>query len=163
MAYWVEGTVLGEAVAGLVFFDRVHVRQGREWKETRMFADLQICWSVFGNTYADGSIEFGHIVKGKRGFNAGVVVEDDQLLAGSSTVDATFWLDPAGFSAAAGPGHRFETRYFRGVLEPGSSSRTPSARAAAASLGGRFASDVAMAAFDARAVASASAARRLSP
>jgi hypothetical protein len=101
LPYWVTGTMLGEKVTGLLYFDRVHARAGKEWKETTLFKDIQVCWHIFGNTYDDGSVEFGKIVKGKRGFNLGVVVEGMDLVASGSTVDSKFQLDEAGFVDSA--------------------------------------------------------------
>ena len=57
--YWVHGEVLGRPTSGLVYFDRVHLKPGTEWKETKMFTDVQLSWNIFGNRYADGSIEAG--------------------------------------------------------------------------------------------------------
>lgn len=95
--YWVDGTVLGRRVYGLLYFDRVFLRPGREWKETAMFTDVQISWNIFGNQLADGSIEYGKIVVGQRGFNAAMVVENDRLVASSSVVPVRYRLNEAGF------------------------------------------------------------------
>ncbi len=95
--YWVTGTVLDRQVSGLIYFDRVHLRPGREWKETAMFTDIQLSWNIFGNRYADGSIEYGKIVVGKDGFNAAMVVDDHRLTGASSVVPAHYELNDAGF------------------------------------------------------------------
>jgi hypothetical protein len=95
--YWVEGNVLGRPVSGLLYVDRVHLRPGREWKETAMFTDIQLSWNIFGNSYADGSIEYGKIVVGKGGFNAAMVVDDHQLTAASNAVPAWYRLNDGGF------------------------------------------------------------------
>ncbi|MGQ0625656.1 MAG: hypothetical protein ACT4PP_13545 [Sporichthyaceae bacterium] len=111
--YWVTGTVLGEPTSGLVYFDRVHLRPGREWKETAMFTDIQLSWNIFGNTYCDGSIEYGKIVVGKGGFNAAMVVDDHRLTAGSSEVTGRYVLNDAGFISHAHydvGGHTYEFR-----------------------------------------------------
>jgi hypothetical protein len=95
--YWVEGTVLGRQTSGLLYFDRVYLQPGREWKETAMFTDVQISWNIFGNRFADGSIEYGKIVVGRDGFNAAMVVDDHDLVGSSSAVPVRYWLNDAGF------------------------------------------------------------------
>jgi hypothetical protein len=111
--YWVEGTVLGRPTSGLVYFDRVHLKPGREWKETKMFTDIQLSWNIFGNVYSDGSIEYGKIVVGKDGFNAARVVDDHRLTAGSSQVSGRYVLNEGGFirhAQYAVDGHVYEFR-----------------------------------------------------
>lgn len=95
--YWVAGTVVGRPASGLLFVDRVHMIPNREWKETEMFKDVQISWNLFGNELEDGSIEWGKIVVGNQGFVAGMVVEDDKLIASSSDVDVEYVLNEGGF------------------------------------------------------------------
>ncbi|MGQ0632530.1 MAG: hypothetical protein ACT4P1_16040 [Sporichthyaceae bacterium] len=95
--YWVTGTAAGREVSGLIYIDRVHLRPGREWKETAMFTDIQLSWNIFGNRYCDGSIEYGKIVVGKGGFNAAMVVDDHRLTAGSGEVAARYELNAGGF------------------------------------------------------------------
>lgn len=112
--YWVTGTVLGRPTSGLVYVDRVHLRPGREWKETAMFTDIQLSWNIFGNRYADGSIEYGKIVVGKGGFNAAMVVDDRRLTAGSSEVSGRYVLNDAGFIRQARYGVGEHTYEFRG-------------------------------------------------
>jgi len=95
--YWVEGHVLGRPASGLIYFDRVHLRPGREWKETAMFTDIQLSWNIFGNRFADGSIEYGKIVVGKHGFNAAMVVDDRRLIGAAARVPVQYQLNDAGF------------------------------------------------------------------
>ncbi|WP_040839761.1 hypothetical protein [Nocardia brevicatena] len=99
--YWVEGTVLNRQVNGLLYFDRVYLKPGTEWKETAMFTDVQISWNIFGNKLSDGSIEYGKIVVGRDGFNAGMVVENNRLVASSSVVPVRYRLNDAGFVRTA--------------------------------------------------------------
>ncbi len=115
--YWVTGTVLGQPTSGLVYFDRVHLRPGREWKETKMFTDIQLSWNIFGNRYADGSIEYGKIVVGKDGFNAAMVVDDHRLTAGSSDVSGRYVLNDGGFIRHAQYNVGSHTYEFRGEDE----------------------------------------------
>jgi hypothetical protein len=99
--YWVTGTVLGEPCAGPVFFDHLYFQHGAEWKEYRWYIDLQISWNVFANTFSDGSFEFGHIVRGRQGWSAGVVVEGDRAMATCTDVRGDFTLDDEGYVAGA--------------------------------------------------------------
>lgn len=92
-AYWVTGTVLGETVEGPLFFDHLYFQHGAEWKEYRWYIDLQISWNVFANKFDDGTVEFGHIVRGRQGWSAGVVVEGDRATAVCTDVGGTFTLD----------------------------------------------------------------------
>ena len=62
-----------------------------------MFTNIQLSWNIFGNLYADGSIEYGKIVVGKDGFNAAMVVDDHRLTAGSSNVTGRYVLNDSGF------------------------------------------------------------------
>jgi hypothetical protein len=95
--YWVTGTILGEAVEGPVFFDHLYFQHGAEWKEYRWYIDLQISWNVFANKFSDGTMEFGHIVRGRQGWSAGVVVEGDRAMAVCTDVRGDFTLDDEGY------------------------------------------------------------------
>jgi hypothetical protein len=78
-----------------------------------MFTDIQLSWNIFGNRYADGSIEYGKIVVGKDGFNAAMVVDDLRLTAGSSDVQGRYVLNDGGFIRHAQydvGGHTYEFR-----------------------------------------------------
>ncbi len=98
-AYWVTGTVLGEPVEGPIFFDHLYFQHGAEWKEYRWYTDLQIAWNVFANKFSDGTIEFGHIVRGRQGWSAGVVVEGDRATAVCTDVRGDFTLDAEDYVA----------------------------------------------------------------
>jgi hypothetical protein len=99
--YWLKGEVLGEECEGPMFFDHVFFRQGAEWKEYRWFNDVQIAWNIFGNRYDDGTVEWGHIVRGRHGWNIGVVVENDAAVAACTNVGGDFRLDSEGYVDAA--------------------------------------------------------------
>jgi len=97
LAYWLEGEALGKKVEGPFFFDHVYWPAGRDWKEYVYYLDKQIGWEVFANKYDDGTIQWGHFVNGKDGFNPGVVVEGDKVIAASGNVTGEFVLnDQAG-------------------------------------------------------------------
>ncbi len=123
--YWVTGTVLGRPTTGLVYFDRVHLKPGTEWKETKMFTDIQYSWNIFGNLYADGSIEYGKIVIGRDGFQAAMVVDDHRLTAGSSDVSGRYVLNDNGFirharysvGGAGGPIYEFRGKDENNMVE----------------------------------------------
>ncbi len=99
--YWMKGSILGEPCEGPVFFDHLYFQHGVEWKEYRWYKDIQISWNVFGNRFEDGSIQFGHIVRGRRGWSVGAIVEDDRAVALSTDVGGTFTLDSEGYVSSA--------------------------------------------------------------
>src|SRR5204863_7232630 len=47
----------------------------REWKEYRIFEDIELSWEVFGNKFDIGEIEWGVIVKGRDGFSAAGILK----------------------------------------------------------------------------------------
>lgn len=67
--YKVAGRVDGQDVEGFVFYDHSYWPAGMDWKEFRVFKDLQLGWQAFANEYQDGSIEWGHLCIGRQGFN----------------------------------------------------------------------------------------------
>ncbi|GAA0617170.1 hypothetical protein GCM10009547_19180 [Sporichthya brevicatena] len=99
--YWLTGTILGEQVEGPIFFDQVYFRHGSEWKEYPYYTDVQIVWNIFANKYADGTIEFGNITKGRRRWGAGIVAEGNQAIAEANHVGAEFEVDADGYVTGA--------------------------------------------------------------
>jgi hypothetical protein len=91
--YWVKGRVMGVEVEGPVFFDHLYWTHGIEWKEYTWYKDIQVGWNVFGNEFEDGSFEWGHIVQGRKGFSACIVVDSNMGVSMSSQRDAEFVLD----------------------------------------------------------------------
>src|SRR5581483_587596 len=54
--YWLKGTLLGEEAEGPIFFDHIFwTPHGLEWKETPMYTDRQVSWTIFGNKLDDGA------------------------------------------------------------------------------------------------------------
>jgi hypothetical protein len=100
LCYWLKGEVLGKRVEGPFFFDHVYWPAGRDWKEYEYYLKTQIGWEVFANKYDDGTIQWGHFVNGIDGFNPGVVIEGDQVLAASGDVRASFVLNEGGWVTA---------------------------------------------------------------
>lgn len=99
--YWLTGTVLGEPVEGPLFFDHVYFQHGAEWKEYRWYTDIQVSWNVFGNKFDDGSIEFGHIVRGRQDWNLAAVVKGDEVRTMCTNVTGDFTLDAEDFVTSA--------------------------------------------------------------
>ncbi len=75
--YKVVGNVDGEDVEGFVFYDHSYWPAGTDWKEFKVFKDLQLGWEAFANEYEDGSIEWGHLCIGREGFNFTGVCDAD--------------------------------------------------------------------------------------
>jgi len=80
-------------VTGALWLDNTYWTHGLEWKEYGYFNDLQIAWTVFANSFADGSFEWGHLVMGRDGFTPAIVVDADSIVAMTTTLDAKFGLD----------------------------------------------------------------------
>ncbi|MBT4160902.1 MAG: hypothetical protein HOE54_06300 [Gammaproteobacteria bacterium] len=99
--YWVKGTVMGNEVEGPVFFDHLYWTHGIEWKEYTWYKDIQVGWNVFANQYEDGSFEWGHIVQGRQGFSACVVIDSVHGVSMSSNREADFILDDNNCVASA--------------------------------------------------------------
>lgn len=96
--YPVAGTVLGADVRGFVFLDHGYWPHGRDWKESRVFTDIQVGWEVFANEYADGTIEWGHLCRGTGGnFTFAIAHDQDGLIARSTDVDVRMDLDDASY------------------------------------------------------------------
>ncbi|AEF37728.1 conserved hypothetical protein [Mycolicibacter sinensis] len=82
--YKVNGTVLGDDVEGFVFWDHSYWPAGYDWKEFRVFKDLQLGWEAYANEYDDGTIEWGHLCLGREGFNfAGVADQNGAVVMDS--------------------------------------------------------------------------------
>ena len=112
--YKVGGNVLGDDVEGFVFWDHAYWPAGYDWKEFRVFKDLQLGWEAFANEYDDGTIEWGHLCLGREGFNfagvadqQGVVVMDSGVTGGIDLVDDD-WAQRARWKASSGQEWTFE-------------------------------------------------------
>ena len=77
--YWVTGTIDGKPVEGFIGLDNGYWTHGQEWKEYRYFSDLELSWEVFGNKFTDGAVEYGVIVKGRRGWSGAATFESGKL------------------------------------------------------------------------------------
>lgn len=99
--YWVTGTIGGKPAEGFIGLDHGYWTHGLEWKEYRFFGDLEISWEVFGNKFSDGAVEYGVIVKGRRGWSGAATFEDGKLIAKTDRLAANYDLDDEGFINAA--------------------------------------------------------------
>jgi hypothetical protein len=92
--YWLSGELLGERAEGPIFFDHIFwTPHGSEWKETPMYTDRQVSWTIFGNKLSDGATQFGHLVGMTGGMAVAAIAEDRTPLVTSDRVDLTFELD----------------------------------------------------------------------
>lgn len=112
--YKVRGDVLGDGVEGFVFWDHAYWPSGYDWKEFRVFKDLQLGWQAFANEYDDGTIEWGHLCIGRDGFNFtgvgdqnGAVVMDSGVTGGIDLGDDD-WAERARWRASSGEEWTFE-------------------------------------------------------
>ena len=96
-AYWMTGTVLGDEVEGVIFTDYGYWVDRGEWKEQPFFTRTQVAWNVFFNRFDDGSVEWGHIVRGTDGIGAAMVADGDRALVTTGEFDATYVLDDLDF------------------------------------------------------------------
>jgi hypothetical protein len=94
------GTVLGEAVSGIIWFDHGYWRERGEWKEQPFYTQRQVAWNVFSNHYDDGTHEWGHIVRGTDGIGA-CMVAGDSAIATTGDFTSTFVLDDQDYVASA--------------------------------------------------------------
>ncbi len=72
----VSGEVLGRPVYGIAVLETGYWPHGIEPKEFAFYADLELSFNAFGNLFEDGAMQWGYIVRGKRGLCMAVVVED---------------------------------------------------------------------------------------
>jgi hypothetical protein len=100
-AFWTTGTVLGDAVAGIILFDHGYWRDRGEWKEMPFYTQRQVAWNVFSNHYEDGTHEWGHIVRGTGGIGACMVAGDESAVVATGDFASTFVLDDQDYVASA--------------------------------------------------------------
>lgn len=92
--YWLKGTLLGEEAEGPIFYDNIFwTPHGLEWKETPMYTDRQVSWTIFGNKLDDGATQFGHLISMTGGLAVAAIAEDQEPLVLSDRVDLSFELD----------------------------------------------------------------------
>jgi hypothetical protein len=95
--HWVEGTVEGQPVDGVIFFDYAYWGTGGDYKESQFFNNHGLVWHEFCNRFTDGTFEAGLIVKGNNNLSACAVVEGDKVITTSNRLDVTVSLDEDGF------------------------------------------------------------------
>ena len=91
-----------------MFWDHAYWPSGLDWKEYRVFKDLQLGWEAFANEYDDGTIEWGHLCLGREGFNFagvadqhGAVVMDSGVTGGIDLGDDD-WAQRQRWKASSG-------------------------------------------------------------
>lgn len=100
-AFWTTGTVLGEEVSGIIWFDHGYWRDRGEWKEMPFYTRRQVAWNVFSNRYDDGTHEWGHIVRGTGGIGACMVASGDDAIVTTGDFVSTFVLDDQDYVSSA--------------------------------------------------------------
>jgi hypothetical protein len=101
--FHMKGRVLGNDVTGFVWLDHGYWPHALDWKEYRIFNEIQLFWEVFGNEYEDGTIEWGQLCCGTRGFTWGAVLDSNGAVALSTDVktavdhDTDEWVTKALF------------------------------------------------------------------
>ncbi|MEW6472617.1 MAG: hypothetical protein AB1679_10125 [Actinomycetota bacterium] len=100
-AFWTTGTVMGEAVSGIIWCDHGYWRDRGEWKEQPFYTEKQVAWNVFSNQYDDGTHEWGHIVRGTGGLGACMVAGDETAVATTGNFESSFVLDDQDYVSSA--------------------------------------------------------------
>ncbi len=101
--YRTVGSIRGSKVDGFLWLDVAYWPYGRDWESFPIQQELVRSWQVFGNEYADGTMEWGHLCWGRRGFSFGAVLNAECALVmgtGISTLidlDAEDWITRARF------------------------------------------------------------------
>lgn len=112
--YKTKGTVEGEEVEGFVFYDHSYWPAGHDWKEYRVYKDLQLGWQAFANEFEDGSIEWGHLCLGRNDFNFSAVSDTEGALSmeadvvGGVTLGEGDWTQRAVWQTPSGLEWTFE-------------------------------------------------------
>jgi hypothetical protein len=112
--YKVGGRVLNDDVEGFVFYDHAYWPSGYDWKEFRVFKDLQLGWEAFANEYDDGTVEWGHLCLGRQGFNFAAVagrecaIVMDSAVTGGVDVGEDDWAQRATWRASSGEEWSFQ-------------------------------------------------------
>ncbi|MGH2793074.1 MAG: hypothetical protein ACRDKG_02100 [Actinomycetota bacterium] len=104
--YPAGGTILGRPVTGFMLFDQSYMPPGIDWKDSRVFNDLEYAWGSFATEYADGSLEWGHVCLGRRRFSfAAIADREGEVLfttdvTGGVDVGADDWAERISLRAA---------------------------------------------------------------
>jgi hypothetical protein len=90
----VSGVLHGRSVQGIAVLETGYWPHGVEPKEFAFYADLEMSFNAFGNLFDDGTMQWGYIVRGKRGLCCAVVVEDREgvgtVLTASNELDVRY-------------------------------------------------------------------------
>jgi hypothetical protein len=91
--YHVKGVVLEKEVEGFVYLDHVYTQAGCDWKHNPVHAEAETTMTAFTNLLEDGTVEYGYLFGGRRGFNAGIVIEGQQVVACSYDLGSSATLE----------------------------------------------------------------------
>jgi hypothetical protein len=98
--YALAGTILGQQVSGFVSLDQYYAPPGKDLKESPFFGDFEAAWLTFTNEFDDGTIQFGHVLRGTRA-GAGAVVEGANLVAHTEQLGGDYHLGSDDFVTRA--------------------------------------------------------------
>jgi hypothetical protein len=62
--YKLSGVILGREISGFVSLDEYYSLPGKDLKESQFFGDFEAAWLIFTNEFADGTVQFGHVLWG---------------------------------------------------------------------------------------------------
>jgi hypothetical protein len=72
-----SGTILGKSVEGFMGFDQYYFPPGFAYANDPFVQDVELSYVVFGNEYADGTVEVGHMFFGHGRWGAAMVNSQD--------------------------------------------------------------------------------------
>jgi hypothetical protein len=96
--YPASGTILGRPVTGFALFDQSYMPPGIDWKDSKVFNELEYAWGSFATEYPDGSIEWGHLCLGRRGFSFAIIADQSGTVAASTDVSGGVDFDDDGWA-----------------------------------------------------------------
>lgn len=96
----VEGTLVGRPVRGIMVVETGFWPHGVEPKEFSFYADLEQSFNAFGNLLDDGTMQWGYIVRGRRGLCCAIVVEDKDgagtVISAANELDVRYRIEESG-------------------------------------------------------------------
>ncbi len=84
--YRAGGVVAGRKVEGFVGLDCLYGPPGQVYQTGPLFNGVEMAWSYFANTYADGSFECGHLAFGAGHWGFAMIVDREGEVAMASDV-----------------------------------------------------------------------------
>jgi len=96
----VEGTVVGRPCRGIMVLETGFWKHGVEPKEAKFFQELEQSFNAFGNLLDDGTMQWGYLVRGKRGICMAAVVEDlggvGKVVLANNELDCRYRVEESG-------------------------------------------------------------------